>query len=165
MALTDKLTAIGNAIRSKTGGTDLIPLADMPAAIEGIPSGETFAGIFEYIMANGIMLSYDEVNSDTINVREKCTINSTEGIPISPKAVIIFFQSPLLNLVAWSREPFFYGGDETEMIVNIAPGDNATLKIQYDGTVSSFSDRDCSTPVPFSTFSYNVWLLPSFESL
>ena len=39
MALTDKLTAIGNAIRSKTGGTDLIPLADMPAAIEGIPTG------------------------------------------------------------------------------------------------------------------------------
>lgn len=39
MALTDKLTAIGNAIRAKTGGTDLIPLADMPAAIESIPSG------------------------------------------------------------------------------------------------------------------------------
>lgn len=39
MALTDKLTAIGDAIRSKTGGTDLIPLVDMPAAIEGISGG------------------------------------------------------------------------------------------------------------------------------
>lgn len=39
MALTDKLTAIGNAIRSKTGGTALIPLAEMPARIEAIPSG------------------------------------------------------------------------------------------------------------------------------
>jgi len=39
MALTDKLTAIGDAIRAKTGGTELIPLAEMPARIEAIPSG------------------------------------------------------------------------------------------------------------------------------
>ena len=39
MALTDQLTAIGNAIRSKTGGTALIDLDDMPTAILNIPSG------------------------------------------------------------------------------------------------------------------------------
>ena len=39
MALTNKLTAIANAIRSKTGGTDLMSLEDMPTAIEGIQSG------------------------------------------------------------------------------------------------------------------------------
>lgn len=39
MALTDKLTAIGDAIRTKTGGTDPIALADMPAQIEGISGG------------------------------------------------------------------------------------------------------------------------------
>ena len=39
MALTDKLTAIGNAIRQKTGKTDLIPLADMPNEILSISSG------------------------------------------------------------------------------------------------------------------------------
>jgi len=39
MALTDKLTAIGNAIRAKTGGTSLIPLVDMPAAIISIDGG------------------------------------------------------------------------------------------------------------------------------
>ena len=39
MALIDKLTAIGNAIREKTGTTDLIPLADMPQAILNIESG------------------------------------------------------------------------------------------------------------------------------
>lgn len=39
MALTDQLTAIGNAIRTKTGGTALIDLDDMPTAILNIPSG------------------------------------------------------------------------------------------------------------------------------
>ena len=39
MALIDKLTSIANAIRSKTGSTDLMSLDDMPTAIEGIQSG------------------------------------------------------------------------------------------------------------------------------
>jgi hypothetical protein len=39
MALIDKLTAIGNAIREKNGTSDLIPLADMPQAILDIASG------------------------------------------------------------------------------------------------------------------------------
>lgn len=39
MALTDKLTAIGNAIRSKTGETELLTLDEMPAAIQGISGG------------------------------------------------------------------------------------------------------------------------------
>ena len=40
MALTDKLTAIGNAIRAKTGGSSLIPLGDMPAEIGSISGRE-----------------------------------------------------------------------------------------------------------------------------
>lgn len=36
MALTDKLSAIGNAIRAKTGGTDMLTLDQMPNAIAGI---------------------------------------------------------------------------------------------------------------------------------
>ena len=39
MALIDKLSAIGSAIREKNGTTDLIPLADMPQAILDIVSG------------------------------------------------------------------------------------------------------------------------------
>lgn len=41
MALTDKLVAIGDAIREKKGTSDLIPLADMPQAIRDIVSGGT----------------------------------------------------------------------------------------------------------------------------
>jgi hypothetical protein len=36
MALTDKLSAIGDAIRAKTGETGLLRLDEMPTAIESI---------------------------------------------------------------------------------------------------------------------------------
>jgi hypothetical protein len=41
MALIDGLYAIGDAIREKTGGTDLIPFLDMPEAIRSISGGGT----------------------------------------------------------------------------------------------------------------------------
>ena len=43
MALTDKLSAIGNAIREKNGTTDLMTLEQMPQAIADIQSGGTDA--------------------------------------------------------------------------------------------------------------------------
>ena len=39
MALTEKLSAIGDAIREKTGTVDLIPLEDMPEFIDNIQTG------------------------------------------------------------------------------------------------------------------------------
>lgn len=39
MALTEKLTAIGDAIRSKTGGSDLLTLDEMPQEIQSIQTG------------------------------------------------------------------------------------------------------------------------------
>ncbi len=41
MALIDGLSAIGDAIREKTGRTDLIPFLDMPEAIRNIGGGGT----------------------------------------------------------------------------------------------------------------------------
>lgn len=41
MALTDKLTAIGDAIREKTGGTDFLTLDQMPTEILNIQGGGT----------------------------------------------------------------------------------------------------------------------------
>jgi hypothetical protein len=49
MALTDKLTAIANAIREKTGGTELLTLDQMPTEIAGIETGGGGGGaIIEY---------------------------------------------------------------------------------------------------------------------
>jgi hypothetical protein len=39
MSLTNKLTAIGDAVRSKTGGTSALTLPQMAAAIREIPTG------------------------------------------------------------------------------------------------------------------------------
>lgn len=50
MALIDKLTAIADAIRGKTGGTALLTLDDMAAAIAGIPSGGGSASGLAYDM-------------------------------------------------------------------------------------------------------------------
>lgn len=44
MALTDKLTAIANAIRAKTGGTATMTLAEMPTEIASIQTGITPSG-------------------------------------------------------------------------------------------------------------------------
>ena len=42
MALTNKLTAIANSIREKTGSTNKLTLDEMPTAISGISSGGDF---------------------------------------------------------------------------------------------------------------------------
>jgi hypothetical protein len=48
MALIDKLSAIGDAIRVKNGGSDLMLLADMPQAILNITGGGGSGDSIEY---------------------------------------------------------------------------------------------------------------------
>lgn len=63
MALTDKLTAIADAIRSKTGSADALTLAQMPTEIEGIETGITPEGTLD-ITENGThdVTQYAEAN-------------------------------------------------------------------------------------------------------
>lgn len=67
MALTDKLTAIGNAIRSKTGGSELLTLDEMPQEIQSIQTGG--GGTSDTSLADsiidGTITSY---SSDTLTV-------------------------------------------------------------------------------------------------
>ena len=49
MALTDKLSAIGNAIRAKTGKSDLLSLDAMPAEIASIQTGGSGGNFVETI--------------------------------------------------------------------------------------------------------------------
>lgn len=56
MAITDKLTAIANAIRSKTGKTKMLSLDEMPTEIENIEAGSGEPREYEkvdYIQFNG----------------------------------------------------------------------------------------------------------------
>lgn len=49
MALTDKLTAIADAIRAKTGGTEAMTLDQMPPQIAGIQAGGGGIGAVKFI--------------------------------------------------------------------------------------------------------------------
>lgn len=87
MALTDQLTAIGNAIRSKTGGTALIDLDDMPTAILNIPSGGfptvVFSDVLSYLDYNGaydwLFTTYKN-NVSTQNVTDCSHIFENSGM-------------------------------------------------------------------------------------
>ena len=57
MALTDKLTAIAEAIRGKTGGTDLLTLDQMATAIASIQTG---------INAEEITIAMDASNAPAV---------------------------------------------------------------------------------------------------
>lgn len=65
MALTDKLTAIADAIRTKTGSTEKLTLAQMPTEIAGIQAGGggvsiEGANVYEItIGANSITNAFD----------------------------------------------------------------------------------------------------------
>lgn len=89
MALTDKLTAIGDAIRDKTGSTDLLTLDAMPTAISGIETGGgelpeevfTITGTCSYRFANGgwdwFIENYgDKITTNDITVANNMFLNS-----------------------------------------------------------------------------------------
>lgn len=64
MALTDKLSAIGSAIREKTGGTELLTLDAMPVAIKGIQAG---GGELKYIqMVTSFSMPKNKNGTETI---------------------------------------------------------------------------------------------------
>ena len=89
MALTNKLSAIGNAIREKTGGTDLLTLDQMPAEIANIQSGGgevepiVLSGNCNYACAGIVASSYINMFGNTI---------STSNITNSSK---MFYKSTL----------------------------------------------------------------------
>ena len=58
MALTDKLTAIADAIRAKDGSSDTLTLAEMPQAIAALPSGGTEEDTTEFSQQNSKVTEY-----------------------------------------------------------------------------------------------------------
>ena len=74
MALTDKLSAIGDAIREKTGGTDLLTLDQMPAEISNIQGGGggevepiVLSGACSYACSGSLGSKYIELFGNTIS--------------------------------------------------------------------------------------------------
>lgn len=65
MALTDLLSAIGDAIRKKTGTTEKLRLDEMPIAIENIQGGSSGGTdtLIDYIMGKPTKIESDEITS------------------------------------------------------------------------------------------------------
>ena len=74
MALIDKLNAIGDAIRAKTGKSDKLTLDQMPSEIAGILTAEPYEG--EYIIT-------PTVDGQTMATKNKLMTNDVtiEAIP------------------------------------------------------------------------------------
>ena len=97
MALTNKLTAIGDAIREKTGGASLLTLDEMPAQIRSIEGGGggfndeiILHGNMDYCFANDrfdvILDKYsDNITTDNITSASHMFANNyyLENIPIN----------------------------------------------------------------------------------
>ena len=66
MALTDKLTAIGDAIRTKTGGTDLLTLDQMATEIANIQGGG--GGSIDFANLKSTSYTYS-ANSDFVPIQ------------------------------------------------------------------------------------------------
>lgn len=98
MALTDKLTAIGDAIRSKSGKTAKIPLAQMPAEIINLQSLN-----FEVIVCKSVSELPETAKQNTIAVfTENMTgysFNPAE--PASPKEGMVWFKTGKSSIVAF----------------------------------------------------------------
>lgn len=70
MALTDLLSAIGDAIRKKTGTTEKLRLDEMPIAIENIQGGSSGGTdtLIDYIMGKPTKIESDEITSLRRNI-------------------------------------------------------------------------------------------------
>ena len=117
MALTEKLGNIGDAIRSKTGGTDLLTLDEMPAAITAIEGGgggyeipeEAFniTGDCQWKFANGgwdwfLNLYGDRIG--TSNITDASNMFYTSKVEEIPFDINIADKTNVTNIFAYCNE-------------------------------------------------------------
>lgn len=131
MALINKLEAIGNAIRSKTGGTSDLTLTEMVTEIENIPTGQVlptsngFANdSWETIIqiANmGLAPEYYNIG-DKKSIQLTATTDTTEQKKDIPSTVVDAY------IVAFNKTQL-NGGGLGNITLMLIPGDNVTYDI------------------------------------
>lgn len=137
MALTDKLSAIGSAIREKTGGTELLTLDAMPVAIQGIQAG---GGELKYMQAT-TRFAMNKNKSDTQTVSNINLPTEYNFVLIMNNAITKYDASTgTFNKVA-------VGGE----------GD-LTYSIRYDKTAQTvYIDWVNSSNISFSSRAYYIY--------
>ena len=116
MALTDKLAAIADAIRGKTGGTASLTLEEMVSAITGLSTGIVSA---EYLGSTGTGSSGTTFTVTKIPIMLVTYKSSSSGgcaiLKLSPGRT---FYSTMLNR---SGKPRSTSVDESALTITIAP--------------------------------------------
>ena len=108
MALTDKLSAIGNAIRNKAGTTELLSLDQMPDAITNLPSGGdieiepiVLSGACDYACSGILASTYiklfgNTISTDNIESMQNMFNNyNNESVPFELNVIDNYFTTSL----------------------------------------------------------------------
>lgn len=119
MALTDKLTAIANAIRAKTGDSASLTLAGMPAAIAGIPRAYT---AYDGTVYTNHMVFQGAGGNDTF-----------KGISIAPRTAA----DNMTGLVSVVRIP---SSGETSVVPGPTSSGKSIGNCSEGGSIVSYSD-------------------------
>lgn len=153
MALTDKLTAIANAIRSKTGETGKMTLDQMPTKIEGIVTGPS-------IDLDGITaVESDVLSTASFMTREGSIMQGTmlehhsDGIQISENGS---------EITVSLDEGYYPNGTQMTYTVSSSGGDGVVtnyINTTWDSTEfrSALTGMRPNMSVATELFSYPIW--------
>lgn len=157
MALTNKIDAIAEAIREKTGGTAALTLEEMPAEIRTIPSS-AFEG--EYIPGNSTYTLTQQFSAIGNAIREKtggaagltlddmpAAIRSINEIPRTPTSALNYNNQMVISL-------YNPNNDITDVVIPGTYGGSAVLGIA-DGAFrvpKSGNFIDCETRSVLSVY-------------
>ena len=103
MALTDKLTAIANAIREKTGGTELLTLDQMPTEIAGIETGGGGGGGASVSPKDVNFYDYDGTVLYAYTVEEAQALNELPALPEREGLICQGWNWSLEDIKAYNR--------------------------------------------------------------
>lgn len=138
MALTEKLTNIGNAIREKTGKTDLLTLDEMPTEIQGISGGGEEYFTDEDLTFSDRLISYLFIGPLDAKILEK-EKNRLKFNNIS-------YGSNLFNSVGQL--------DLSSLVFNCAPTINITMLFHYSSCIALPKLNCVGSAVSSSTIQY-----------
>lgn len=143
MALINKLEAIGNAIRSKTGGTSDLTLTEMVTEIENIPTGQvlpTSNGFANDSWETIIQIANMGLAPEYYNIGDYKTINLTAVTDTTAQNKNLTSYTANVYIVAFNKMNL-NGGGLGKITFMAVPTDN----VNYD---------NWKLPVPYAYFSW-----------
>ena len=96
--ITNKLTALGNAIRAKAGGEEALTLDEMPAIIRSLEEKPVLAEGLEYTLNND-GVSYSCTGIGTCKIKNIIIPNTYNGLPVTAIGKEAFFMTDIRTVI------------------------------------------------------------------